>query len=107
LEKDAMKISPMKNCRTFESHLASSSPALAAPPRLLYSRKESAYQLSLSIRAVDYLIAAGRLKTRRIGGRILVAHDELIRFARADRMEPMTPEVSASAYQASKADRAA
>jgi hypothetical protein len=76
---------------------------LAAPPRLLYSRKESVYQLSLSIRAVDYLIASGRLKTRRIGGRILVAHDELIRFARADRMEPMTPEVSASAAAVSKA----
>jgi hypothetical protein len=101
----------MKNCRSFESHLASSSLALVAPPRLLYARKEVAYQLSLSIRAVvslsiravDYLIAAGRLKTRKIGGRILVAHDELIRFARADRMEPMTPEVSTPAAAVSKA----
>ena len=98
-----MKVSPMKSCRSFESHLASNSPTLAAPPRLLYARKDVAYQLSLSIRAVDYLIAAGRLKTRRIGGRILVAHDELIRFAKADRMEPMTPEVLASATAASKA----
>jgi len=93
----------MKNCRSFESHLASSSPALAAPPRLLYARKEVAYQLILSIRAVDYLIAVGGLKTRKIGGRILVAHDELIRFARADRMDPMTPEVSTPAAAVSKA----
>jgi hypothetical protein len=61
---------------------------LADPPRLLCARKEVAYQLSLSIRAVDYLIAARHLNTRKIGGRILVSHDELIRFARADRMEP-------------------
>jgi len=98
-----MERSRLKNCRSFESHLASSSLALAGPPRLLYARKDVAYQLSLSIRAVDYLIAAGRLKTRKIGGRILVAHDELIRFARADRMEPMTPEVSAPAAAGSKA----
>ena len=105
MEKDAMKVPAMKNCRTFESHLAlaGSSPALAAPPRLLYSRKESAYQLSLSIRALDYLIASGRLKTRRIGGRILIARDELIRFARADRTEPITPEALTLTAAISKA----
>jgi excisionase family DNA binding protein len=61
-------------------------------PRLLYSRKEAAYQLSISTRSLDYLIAEGRLNTRKIGGRILVPHDELLRFSRHDRMEPMRPD---------------
>ena len=65
LERHTMERPRMKNCRTFESHLASSSPALAAPPRLLFARKEVAYQLILSIRAVDYLIADGGLKRER------------------------------------------
>jgi hypothetical protein len=94
-----MEMTQMKSCRTYAHHSATSSTETSpAPPRLLYSRKECAYQLSLSMRALDYLIAAGRLRTRKIGGRILIAHDELIRFSRADRSEPMTPErVSAAA----------
>ena len=83
----------MKNCYTFASHPdASFTAASAGMPRLLYSRKEGAYQLSLSIRAVDYLIAEGRLHTRKIGGRILITHDELTRFARNDRSELITPQ---------------
>jgi excisionase family DNA binding protein len=61
-------------------------------PRLLYSRKEAAYQLSISTRSIDYLIAEGRLNTRKIGGRILIPHDELVRFSRHDRMHPMRPD---------------
>jgi hypothetical protein len=84
------------DCRTNRGALARcqrpSICSLSAP-----SRKEGAYQLSLSIRAVDYLIAERRLQTRKIGGRILIPHDELIRFARADRPQQMTPKVSASA----------
>jgi len=66
-------------------------PTPEAPPRLLYSRQDAAYQLSLSVRALDYLIAAGRLPTRKVGGRILVPYDALVRFANADRMAPMVP----------------
>jgi excisionase family DNA binding protein len=61
-------------------------------PRLLYSRKDAAYQLSISTRCLDYLIAEKRLHSRKIGGRILIPHEELLRFSRHDRMEPMTPE---------------
>ena len=49
---------------------------------MLYSRQDAAYQLSLSVRALDYLIA---------GGRILVPYYALVRFANADRMAPMVP----------------
>ena len=54
-------------------------------PRLLYARKEAAYQLSISLRGIAYLIAEGRLRTRKIGGRTLIPHDELLRFSRLDR----------------------
>jgi hypothetical protein len=57
--------------------------------RLLYSRKEAARQLSISIRSLDDLIATKKLATRRLGKRVLVPHGELVRFARADHFEPM------------------
>jgi hypothetical protein len=43
-----------------------------APPlgsRLLYDRKEAARQLSISIRSLDYLIAAKTFQTGEWGGR--------------------------------------
>jgi hypothetical protein len=69
-------------------------------PRLLYSRAETAYQWSLSVRAVDYLIAEGKVRVRRIGGRILIPHSELLRLARTDQIEPITPSSSSAAAAA-------
>jgi excisionase family DNA binding protein len=54
------------------------------PPRLLYPRKEAAFQLGISVRAIDYLISRGELPVRRIGGRVLIAHQELEKFASRD-----------------------
>lgn len=68
-------------------------PTPNAPPRLLYSRVESAYKLSLSPRAIDYMIAKGTVGIRKIGGRILIPHSELIRIARVGQIEPITPVV--------------
>jgi hypothetical protein len=56
-------------------------------PRLLYDRKSAARMLSISVRSLDYLIAAGGLKIRRIGTRILVTHEELVRFAGRDHVD--------------------
>jgi hypothetical protein len=61
-------------------------------PRLLYSKKESAYLLSISLRSLNYAISEGRLNVRRIGGRVLVPHDELLRFSRHDRNDLLVPE---------------
>jgi len=56
-----------------------------AVPKLLYSRKESAYALSISTRSLDGIIAAGELKIRRFGPRrILIPVEELARYARRD-----------------------
>lgn len=52
--------------------------------KLLYSRRDTAEALSLSVRSVDYLITTGRLITRRVGGKILVPASAVRRFARED-----------------------
>jgi hypothetical protein len=52
--------------------------------KLLYSRRDTAEALSLSIRSIDYLITTGRLSTRRVGGKILIPASAVRRFARED-----------------------
>jgi hypothetical protein len=47
--------------------------------RLLYDRKEAARQLSISVRGLDYIIAAKGLDTRRIGRKVLITHASLVR----------------------------
>ena len=49
--------------------------------RLLYDRKEAARQLSISIRSLDYLIAAKTFQIIRIGKKVMIPHSELVRFA--------------------------
>jgi excisionase family DNA binding protein len=49
--------------------------------RLLYDRKEAARQLSISVRSLDYIIAAKGLETRRIGRKVLVTRASLMRYA--------------------------
>jgi hypothetical protein len=52
--------------------------------KILYSRKESAFALSISVRSLDIALAAGQMKYRRIGRRVLIAAEELSRYARRD-----------------------
>jgi hypothetical protein len=55
--------------------------------KLLYSRRDTAEALCISIRSVDYLITTGRLSTRRIGGKILIPATAVRRFSREDHPE--------------------
>jgi len=55
--------------------------------KLLYSRRDTAEALCISIRSVDYLITTGRLSTRRIGGKILIPATVVRRFAKEDHPE--------------------
>jgi hypothetical protein len=59
-------------------------------PRLLVSRRSAAKALDISVRMIDYAIAAGLLETRRVNSRILIPADSLVRFAAADRLIPRT-----------------
>jgi excisionase family DNA binding protein len=57
---------------------------LAPEDRLLVGRSEAAQMLSISERALDYLVANKQLSTRRIGSRVLIPTSELRRYSRAD-----------------------
>ena len=57
------------------------------PQKLLYSRKDAAYVLSISVRALDYLISRKQLNTRRLGRKVMVSQMEISRFAKADHYE--------------------
>ncbi|HUJ95785.1 MAG TPA: helix-turn-helix domain-containing protein [Terriglobales bacterium] len=50
--------------------------------KLLYSKRQAAEILSLSLRTVDNLIATKRLVVRRIGKRVLVPKEALEELAR-------------------------
>ena len=52
--------------------------------RILLDRKSAAAAISLSVRGLDYLIATGKIRVRRLGKRVLVPREELERFARRD-----------------------
>jgi len=62
-------------------------PPVRAQEKFLLSRDEAAQVLSISQRALDYLIADRRLPTRRIGGRVLIPVADLRKFARGDHAE--------------------
>jgi hypothetical protein len=52
--------------------------------KLLVSCKVASEMLSISIRRVDYMIADGRLSTRRIANRVLIPIEEIRKFAQSD-----------------------
>jgi excisionase family DNA binding protein len=62
---------------------------VASDDKLLVGREEAAEMLSISCRALDYLIANKQLKTRRIGSRVLIPTSDLRRFSRADHPEKL------------------
>jgi hypothetical protein len=60
-------------------------------PRLLFSRRSAAMALDISVRMIDYAIAAGLIETRRVNSRILIPSDSLANFAASDRVIPKPP----------------
>jgi len=61
---------------------------------VLLSRKQAASLLSISLRGLDYLISEKKIRTRRIGRRVLISRQEIERFARCDHTEPMVSRVN-------------
>lgn len=57
---------------------------LAPDAKLLVGKDEAAQMLSISRRALDYLLANKSLTARRIGARVLIPVAELKRFSRGD-----------------------
>jgi hypothetical protein len=60
---------------------------ISAVEKLLYSRNDASYALSMSKRSVDYLIAGKKLETRRIGSRRLITAESIRRFASGNHFE--------------------
>jgi excisionase family DNA binding protein len=60
---------------------------IAPEDRLLVGRSEAAQMLSISERAVDYLVANKQLRARRIGSRVLIPTSDLKRYSSADHPE--------------------
>ena len=61
---------------------------------VLLSRKQAASLLSICLRGLDYLISKQKIRTRRIGKRVLISRQEIERFARCDHTEPIVSEVN-------------
>ncbi len=61
--------------------------------RLLFSRTHAAELLSISPRAIDYLIANKKLSFRKVGTRVLIPAGELKRFAGSDHPAKLANEV--------------
>ena len=55
--------------------------------KFLIGRQEAADMLSISRRALDYLVANKQLTARRIGARVLIPVADLRRFSRGDHPE--------------------
>ena len=66
-----------------QSHIA---PNLNQPLLFDCRRSAAAAALSISIRSLDYLIASGVVKVRRIGSRILIPLAEFHRMAGVDHV---------------------
>ena len=60
---------------------------VAPEDKFLVSREEASQMLSISQRALDYLVATKRLPMRRIGGRVLIPVTDLRQYARFDHPE--------------------
>lgn len=63
--------------------------------RLLYDRKTAARMLSISVRSIDYIIAAKGLDTRRIGRKVLVTHASLLRYATRNHFDAVKESTAA------------
>ena len=61
--------------------------SVSSDEKLLVGRQEAAAMLSISCRALDYLVSNKQLTTRRIGTRVLIPIADLKRFSRGDHPE--------------------
>jgi hypothetical protein len=69
---------------------ARKAPSRATPSKagkILVSRNEAAEMLSISCRALDYLLASKQIIIRRIGARVLIPISDLERYSGSDHPE--------------------
>lgn len=64
---------------------------MSVAQKLLYSKRETAQMLSLSVRSVKYLILSRQLPARRIGRRVSIHRDNIHQFAKHDHVSIRPP----------------
>jgi excisionase family DNA binding protein len=52
--------------------------------KLMYSKKEAAAILSLSVRTIENLVANKELTVRRVGKRVLIPYQSLVQFSKGN-----------------------
>lgn len=52
--------------------------------KLLYSKKDAAFALSLSVRSIEHLLATKRIEFRRFGAKVLIPATEIRKFAKGN-----------------------
>ena len=57
---------------------------MSANEKVLYTKREAAQLLSISVRSLDYLIVSRQLTARHVGRRVLIHRDAIEQFARLD-----------------------
>jgi excisionase family DNA binding protein len=67
-----------------------------ATEKVLFTKREAAQMLSISVRSLDYLILNQQIPARRIGRRVLLHRDAIECFARNDHPSIRTPDVCPS-----------
>jgi excisionase family DNA binding protein len=65
-------------------------------PKVLYTKREAAQLLSLSLRSLDYLIVSQQLPARRVGRRVLIHRDTIEQFASIDHKSIHETEASSA-----------
>ena len=70
-------------------------------PKLLYARRDAAATISISLRWLDQLIRDNRIAIIRKGGRVLISHEALMRYAASNDSRPLVPK---KVLRVSKAD---
>jgi excisionase family DNA binding protein len=63
---------------------------MAEVEKFLFSRKEAALSLGISLRSIAYLIAGGKLETKRIGKKVLIPRESLRLFARSNHTDSVS-----------------
>jgi excisionase family DNA binding protein len=58
-------------------------------PKFLYSRKEAAVSLAISLRSLDYLIGRGEIRVIRKSRHVMIHRSELERWAKIDNPRPI------------------
>lgn len=71
-------------------------PKLDPRDKLLFGKREAAAMLSIGVRTLDRLLAAGRIRHKRIGKKILISSVELEKFARTGDVPTRPAEASES-----------